>query len=106
MTSIKLTIAFYHILEYFIISLSDFHILQRLGGDMNAQLNYDFGILYARPSFLTGFISILDWAGALNVYNESPTAEIADLVATKNDWSFVGKDIRSAMNELRETVDG
>ncbi len=73
---------------------------------MNAQLNYDFGILYARPSFLTGFISILDWAGALNVYNESPTAEIADLVATKNDWSFVGKDIRSAMNELRETVDG
>jgi len=72
---------------------------------MNAQVNYDIGILYARPSFLTGFISILDWAGFLNVYNESPTAEIADMVAIKNDWIFVGKDIRSAMNEFQETSD-
>ncbi|MCI0698520.1 hypothetical protein L0337_41790 [candidate division KSB1 bacterium] len=69
---------------------------------MNFQTDNDFGILYARPSFLTGFISILDWTGVLNIYNESPTAEIADFVAAKNDWIVVGKDIRSALNKLRE----
>jgi len=68
---------------------------------MNSQLDYDFGVLYARPSFLTGFISILDWAGIINTYNESPTAEIADMGAIGNDWIFVGKDIRAAMDKLQ-----
>jgi len=61
---------------------------------MNPQTDFDFGILYARPSFLTGFISIFDWAGILNVYNESLTAERADINAARNDWISVGKDIR------------
>ncbi len=73
---------------------------------MNFQTDNDFGILYARPSFLTGFISILDWTGVLNMYNESPTAEIADFVATRNDWIFVGKDIQCAMKKLREREGG
>jgi hypothetical protein len=71
---------------------------------MNTQVNYDFGILYARPSFLTGFISILDWTGVLNIYNESPTAEIADMIAIRNDWISIGKDIRSAMMKFQETT--
>jgi len=71
---------------------------------MNSQLDYDFGILYARPSFLTGFISILDWSGVLNIYNDSPDAETADAVAIRNDWDFVGRDIRSAMHEFQETA--
>jgi hypothetical protein len=69
---------------------------------MNSQVDHDFGILYARPSFLTGFISIFDWTGILNTYNESPTPEMADIVATRSDWISVGKDIQSAMNRLRE----
>ena len=69
---------------------------------MNPQTDFDFGVLYARPSFLTGFISIFDWTGILNIYNESPTPEQADINAARNDWNSVGKDIRSAMKKLQE----
>jgi hypothetical protein len=71
---------------------------------MNPQTDFDSGILYARLSFLTGFISIFDWAGILNVYNESPTPELADMNAAKSDWNAVGNDIRSAMRKLDEEI--
>lgn len=71
---------------------------------MNSQLDNDFGLLYARPSFLAGFISILDWTGILNIYNDSPDAATADAVAIRSDWDFVGRDIRSAIHEFQETA--
>jgi len=69
---------------------------------MNPQTDFDFGVLYARPTFLTGFIGIFDLAGILNIYNESPTPELADMNAAKSDWNAVGNDIRSAMKKLDE----
>ena len=69
---------------------------------MKFQIDHDFGLLYARPSFRVGFISLLDWAGTLNVYNESATEERADSLATKSDWMFVGKDIRTAIKKLQD----
>ncbi|MDI9354860.1 MAG: hypothetical protein QM532_01340 [Cyanobium sp. MAG06] len=45
-------------------------------------LNYK---LYAQPSFLEGFASLVDIAGALNTYNRSETDQEADIKALAND---------------------
>ena len=53
--------------------------------------------LYAKPSFCEGAARILDFGNTLNVYNTSPTGEIADEIAIGMDWAVVGKDIKNAM---------
>ncbi len=62
----------------------------------------DLGFLYARPSFLAGFISVFDWANTLDEYNMLSNPSLADEVAIRNDWAFVGKDIYSAMDKFQE----
>lgn len=57
-------------------------------------MNY---FLFARPSFLGGTASILDFGNTLFVYNDSLTPEIADYMAMRNDWVIVGLDLRLAV---------
>ena len=53
--------------------------------------------LFARPSFLEGVARVLDIGGTLNVYNASPTPELADYLAVYSDWLAAGADITDAM---------
>jgi len=56
----------------------------------------EFG--YRRQSFLLGFISILDWGGTLDNYDEFFDS---DYLALESDWDAVGDDIRAAMAEVK-----
>lgn len=65
-------------------------------------LNDDTCFLFASPSFISGWAAMLDFAGALNVYNESRNGQEADARALASDWAVVGNDIQKAANELGE----
>lgn len=56
-------------------------------------------ILFPRPSFLEGLGRLFDFAGRLNVYNYSRTAEEADITALNADWAAVAEDMRTAMRQ-------
>lgn len=61
-------------------------------------------ILFARPSFLSGFARIMDLFPLRERYNSSPTEEIADRRALHSDWKAVGDDIRDAIAKYREAL--
>ena len=55
--------------------------------------------LFARPSLIEGAARILDFSGALDEYNTSPTGEEADRRALEADWRAVGHDIEEAQRK-------
>lgn len=59
-------------------------------------------ILFPRPSFLDGFGRIFDFAGALNLYNQSRTPAEADQKALEADWSAVAADMWTAVEEAEK----
>lgn len=59
-------------------------------------------ILFPRPSFLEGIGRIFDFAGALNVYNQSRTPAEADLKAMNADWAAVGEDLWAAVEQAEK----
>ncbi len=63
---------------------------------MNAQVRLNY-FLFARPSFITGVASLLDFGNGLFFFNESPSGEVADYMAIKNDWVLVGEDLQEAV---------
>ena len=60
--------------------------------------------LYARPSFLLGIASLLDFGNTLFEYNYSNTPEQADFIALQSDWIVVGEDLRAAMEASRREL--
>jgi hypothetical protein len=56
--------------------------------------------LFARPSFTEGMSRVVDIGGTLNVYNSSPTPELADYFAMYADWLATGADIASAIDQF------
>ena len=58
--------------------------------------------LYARPSFFEGMARMWDPAGILNQYNRSASPKEADRKAIAQDWANVGKDIRSAISDVKK----
>ena len=60
--------------------------------------------LFARPSFVVGFGTILDWADTLTEFNKTVTPEIADSLALKSDWRTVGRDIFKAIEETEKDM--
>lgn len=65
---------------------------------MNAEIRLDY-YLFARPSFMTGTASILDFGNTLFIYNDSPNGEVADYLA--NDWLLVGEDLQEAVESFK-----
>jgi hypothetical protein len=61
-------------------------------------------ILFARPSFLSGFARIMDLFPLRERYNSSPTEDIADRRALYSDWKAVGDDIRDAITTYRDAL--
>jgi hypothetical protein len=61
--------------------------------------------LFARPGFVVGLASIVDFANTLSEYNYANTGEQADYFAVRTDWETVGDDIRAAFRELRDEVE-
>jgi hypothetical protein len=57
--------------------------------------------LFAKPNFIGGMARLLDLGSTLNVYNDSPSEEIADMKALKSDWMAVGNDMRFAIKKSR-----
>jgi hypothetical protein len=54
--------------------------------------------LYARPSFLSGMVRLLDFWGVFDQYNfdqynSGPTPRAADAKAIYSDWRAVGYDL-------------
>jgi hypothetical protein len=58
--------------------------------------------LFANPTFLYGLARALDLAGEFDIYNASPTPELADWIALHADMAAVGKDFWVAFNECEE----
>lgn len=58
--------------------------------------------LFAKPNFFSGMARLLDIGSTLNVYNDSPSEEIADMKALKSDWMAVGNDMRFAIERFKE----
>lgn len=56
--------------------------------------------LVARPGFAEGAARLFDFAGALNTYNTTLTAEGADRRAISADWRAIGEDIEQAIPGL------
>ncbi len=55
--------------------------------------------LFARPSFIEGAARIFAFGSNLQVYNYSKSTEEADAKAIHNDWSMIGKDIKSSIEQ-------
>ncbi|HEY6248225.1 MAG TPA: hypothetical protein VIX17_30125 [Pyrinomonadaceae bacterium] len=62
----------------------------------------DTGFLFAEPSFLTGFASVIDIGGSMLTYNVSRTGAEADQRAIASDWAVIGSDILNAAKTLGE----
>lgn len=60
--------------------------------------------LFARPSLVGGISRILDFGGTLKTYNYSASEEMADLLATSQDWKAVGIDLRDALEKYRTEI--
>jgi len=57
-------------------------------------------MLFARPSFISGFARVLDIGGTFNAYNQSATPEEADRRAIQSDWLAVGQDMWRAIETV------
>lgn len=53
---------------------------------------------YPKPSFISGMGRVLDFFGALNKPRATLDGEMADALATYDDWRTVGEDIEAAMS--------
>ena len=69
------------------------------GRHRSASIYSDF--LRRRPSFLTGFASIFDFAGNLHRY-EYDSGPDADARALASDWQAIGDDLWIAMGQFEE----
>ncbi len=58
--------------------------------------------LFAQPSFLTGIARSVDLGGVFDSYNESATPEQADARAARADWKAVGREMRSAIDRVKD----
>jgi len=73
-----------------------------MGSIFNSDSYSDF--LFAQPSFLIGFATILDWTDTLTEFNRTLTPEIADTLALRSDWRTVGQDIFNAIEETEKEM--
>ncbi len=60
--------------------------------------------LFATPSFIYGAARVLDLYGVFVSYNSSSTDHEADHKAIWADWSVVGQDICSAMQQFERLL--
>ena len=58
-----------------------------------------FRLMKNKPSFLSGFSSILDFEDLIERYNASATTQEADTRAITSDWEATGVDMRNSISE-------
>lgn len=63
-------------------------------------MSNESSFLFARPSFFEGVGRLVDFGGALTMYNYSRTPEDADRVALAMDWAAVNREIEAAAEQL------
>lgn len=56
--------------------------------------------LVGRPSFADGLGRIMDFSGAMNVYNRSRNGAEADAKALRSDFEMIGADLRVALEQV------
>src|ERR1035437_2126083 len=64
-------------------------------GEFQSDVCSDF--LFAQPSFWSGVARCLDIGRGFDMYNFSPTDELADARALFADWKMVGQEIKKAL---------
>ena len=62
----------------------------------------DTSLLFAEPSMLSGFGSIINLMGTPDRSNLSVTPEEADRIAMLSDWYAVGADLNQAIRTYEE----
>jgi hypothetical protein len=60
--------------------------------------------LFATPTLVSGSARVLDLYGVYDTYNDSPTDHEADYKAALSDWSAVGRDLYSAMEQFERSL--
>ncbi len=58
--------------------------------------------LFAKPSFLSGFASVIDIGGTLVEYNNSTNEIEADFRALTSDWAIIGEDIQNSVKKFEK----
>lgn len=62
-----------------------------------ASNTHSFRLFRARPSFIDGMASIMDFSEIQERYNIDATEKEADLKSLQADWLAIGKDMRKAI---------
>lgn len=57
-----------------------------------------------RPSFLNGMARTIDLFGALNTYDKSDNAQMADAKALRADWSVVMSDLAASAAQAENNL--
>jgi len=68
---------------------------------MNSKATARTDLLFARPSFGSGFARALDLGGTFDAYNSSATEAEADERAIASDWLVVGNDLAVAIEQVK-----
>ena len=68
-------------------------------GKENQNIGHFTFRLFSEPSFLDGFVSMVNFEKLMKKYNTDETDALADGNAIKSDWEAVGSDIRCALFE-------
>ncbi len=53
--------------------------------------------LFAMPSVWSGAARVFDLFGVFDMYNDSPSDDLADARALYSDWRITGQDLAGAM---------
>lgn len=61
-------------------------------------------LLFAMPSFMDGLGRTLDAGGVAVEFNQSLTGAQADRNALRSDWSAVGADLWTALQEAKKQL--
>jgi hypothetical protein len=61
--------------------------------------------LFALPSMLQGFGSVIDISGDVHCYNTNKSPTEADMESLRADWEAVGKDLQVALDEVTKEID-
>ena len=66
----------------------------------------DSDFLFVMPSFFNGVARSIDLFGTYSEYNFSASPEEADARAMHHDWQAVGKDMKAAVDKVKQEYSG
>ena len=85
------------------------HILAVIFGrtwpEASHESDWPTNVLFALPSFMSGYSRPLDLFGVFDTYNQCRTPMQADSIALYSDWRVVGQDLRDSIKEVDHSLE-